>query len=111
MLTAKDIVLDLKYYFSGLWRKKYIIITAAVLIAVGWSIRLIKAKPNFLAEKTFLISDDVGGGSVGISSILGQFGFGGKCFPKDTQYLLDLLDNSILKNIIERNNELRIKQK
>jgi len=40
----------------------------------------------------------------------GQFGFGGKCFPKDTQYLLDLLDNSILKNIIERNNELRIKQ-
>jgi len=39
----------------------------------------------------------------------GQLGFGGKCFPKDTQYLLDLLNNSILKNIIERNNELRNK--
>jgi UDP-glucose 6-dehydrogenase len=39
----------------------------------------------------------------------GQFGFGGKCLAKDTQYLLDLLDNPILKNIIKKNNELRNK--
>ena len=35
----------------------------------------------------------------------GQLGFGGKCFPKDTQYLLDLLDNSVLQCILNTNNK------
>jgi len=39
----------------------------------------------------------------------GQLGFGGKCFPKDTQYLLDLIDNQLLKVVIKENNELRNK--
>ena len=40
----------------------------------------------------------------------GQFGFGGKCFPKDTQYLLDLLDNSVLQGILNTNNKIREKK-
>tara|TARA_R110002124_G_scaffold145270_2_gene310475 strand:+ start:7090 stop:7785 length:696 start_codon:yes stop_codon:yes gene_type:complete len=40
----------------------------------------------------------------------GQLGFGGKCFPKDTQYLLDLLDNSVLQCILNTNNKIREKK-
>tara|TARA_R110000822_G_scaffold155371_2_gene295163 strand:+ start:1061 stop:1756 length:696 start_codon:yes stop_codon:yes gene_type:complete len=40
----------------------------------------------------------------------GQLGFGGKCFPKDTQYLLDLLDNSLLQCILNTNNKIREKK-
>ncbi len=75
MLTAQDIVKDLKYYALSVWKKKIIILIVSALVALGWSYKLIKRPPNFVAEKTFMVSDDEG--SSGISSILGQFGFGG----------------------------------
>jgi uncharacterized protein involved in exopolysaccharide biosynthesis len=76
MLTVKDIVQDLKVYFTNLWKKKFLVIGIAALISIGWSLKLINKPPIFVAAKTFMVSDDEGGGG-GISSILGQFGIGG----------------------------------
>ena len=36
----------------------------------------------------------------------GTFGYGGHCFPKDVKALTNLLDHSILKQLIESNEEL-----
>ena len=37
----------------------------------------------------------------------GKFGYGGHCFPKDVKALTNLTDHSILKQLIETNEELR----
>ena len=37
----------------------------------------------------------------------GTFGYGGHCFPKDVKALTNLLDHSILKQLIESNEELQ----
>ena len=39
----------------------------------------------------------------------GKFGYGGHCFPKDVKALTNLTDHSILKQLIETNEELRKK--
>ncbi|NNJ56393.1 MAG: hypothetical protein HKP14_09685 [Bacteroidia bacterium] len=75
MLTAQDIIKDLKYYALSVWQKKIIIFIISAIVAIGWSYKLLKRPPLYVAEKTFMVSDDEGGG--GISSILGQFGLGG----------------------------------
>ena len=75
MLTAQDIIRDLKYYTLSVWKRKFIVLIVGVLVAIGWSYKLLRKPPLYIAEKTFMVSDDEGGG--GISSILGQFGFGG----------------------------------
>ena len=37
----------------------------------------------------------------------GTFGYGGHCFPKDVKALTNLLDHSILEQLIESNDKLR----
>ena len=37
----------------------------------------------------------------------GGLGFGGHCFPKDTEAFLDFTDSEILRKVIEVNNKLK----
>ena len=37
----------------------------------------------------------------------GDFGFGGHCFPKDTEAFLDFTNSEILRKVIEVNNKLK----
>jgi UDP-glucose 6-dehydrogenase len=37
----------------------------------------------------------------------GGLGFGGHCFPKDTEAFLDFTNSEILKQVIDTNNKLK----
>jgi len=37
----------------------------------------------------------------------GKLGFGGHCFPKDTQAFLEFSNSDILRQVIQTNNKLR----
>jgi uncharacterized protein involved in exopolysaccharide biosynthesis len=74
MITSKEVFQDIKHYAIEIWNKKYIILGVTVLAAAYYIYSSMSQPKKYVAEKTFMVSDDEGGG--GISSILGQFGFG-----------------------------------
>ena len=76
MLTTQDIIRDVKYYLKSIWDYKFIVLIGAFLICALYTYKLMKRPPLYIAEKTFMVSDDDGGGS-GLASILGQIGLTG----------------------------------
>ena len=75
MITSKEVFQDIKHYSIEIWKKKYIILVVTVLAAAYYTYSSMSQPKKYVAEKTFMVSEDSEGGS-GISSILGQFGFG-----------------------------------
>lgn len=75
MITAKEVFQDIKCYSIEVWKKRYVILVITMLATVFYVYRSMTQPKEYVADKTFMVSDDEGGG--GISSILGQFGFSG----------------------------------
>lgn len=73
-MTTQEVFRDIKQYSIEIWKKKYIILGVTILAAAYHIYSSVTQPKKYVAEKTFMVSDDEGGG--GISSILGQFGFG-----------------------------------
>jgi uncharacterized protein involved in exopolysaccharide biosynthesis len=74
MISTKEVFQDIKFYSHEVWKKKYLIMGITVLATVFYTYISMTQPKEYMAEKTFMVSDDEGGG--GISSILGQFGLG-----------------------------------
>ena len=56
---------------------------------------------------TLALIKNIGPSHMIAPNLEGKFGYGGHCFPKDVKALTNLTDHSILKQIIETNDELR----
>ncbi len=76
MITTKEIVQDLSWYGKAIWKRKFIILSVGLIFAVVSVFLSLNKPPLYIADKTFMVSDDEGGGG-GVASILGQFGLGG----------------------------------
>jgi uncharacterized protein involved in exopolysaccharide biosynthesis len=98
-LSLKDLLLRLYEFWKELWRNWYLI---ALIIIPFLAFQLYKhytTVTKYQAELSFMINDDEGGSSAGLSSLLGQFGFGGK----KTEYNLDkMLELMRSRKITER---------
>lgn len=77
-VTLKDIIITIKDYWSHLWKKKWWVIFfglfgGAVFLTYGF----LKPK-EYSASLTYLVNDEEGNKQGGLSSVLGQFGLGGR---------------------------------
>lgn len=98
--SLKDLVMKARSYAMESIRYWYVPIFFAALM-VGYQIY--KYSQNELiypAKITFSVDEDEGGGSSGLSSVLGQFGFGG---VRPTRYNLDkILELSKSRRVIQQ---------
>ena len=54
-----------------------------------------------------LFENKIGSTHMDVPGPDGKFGFGGACFPKDTEALLTILDSDILATAVEKNKRMR----
>lgn len=74
-ITLKELLFTIKEYWFELWRKWYIIGLLALPVAGYFIYKHYQTPTTFQAETKFIIEGSSSGG--GLSSLLGQFGFGG----------------------------------
>lgn len=77
-ITLKELILKIQEFGREIWNKKFLVIAISALFAGIFFIKAWVVPISFPAKVTFMVNEDEGGGSMGgMSSILGQFGFGG----------------------------------
>ena len=74
-ITLKELLYTIKEYWFELWRRWYIIGLLALPVAGYFIYKHYQTPTTFKAETKFIIEGSSSGG--GLSSLLGQFGFGG----------------------------------
>lgn len=85
-ITLKELILKIQEYWGVLWNKKWLIIGAGLMCGLLFATRTYLQEDVYVAELTYMVNEDSGGGGLGgASAILGQFGFGGS----SSEYNLD----------------------
>lgn len=99
-VSLRDLILRMREYVLEALRYWYIPAICA-LLAVGIQLyRYYTFDPVYPARITFSVDEDEGGGSAGLSSLLGQFGLGG---PRPTRYNLDkILELSKSRRVVQQ---------
>jgi hypothetical protein len=76
-ISLRDLILKMGSFVREVIRYWYIPVLF-ILLAVGYqAFQYFRFVPVYPAKITFSVDEDEGGGSGGLSGILGQFGFGG----------------------------------
>ena len=97
--SLKELILQTQAYIAEFWKYKLRIILAGILVAVVLCILNLNNPPQYKADLTFMLNEDARQSFGGLSSILGQFGFG----LGQTESNLDkIVELSRSRNIAER---------
>ena len=76
-ITLKELILKVREYWREVWKNRFLVLLISALFASIFLWRAWIAPVVYLAELTFMVNEDEGGGLGGVASILGQFGLGG----------------------------------
>lgn len=99
-VTLRDLILKLREYALEAFRYWYI---PVIFICLGVAYQFYKYSsldPVYHARITFSVDEDEGGGTTGLSSVLGQFGLGG---VRPTRYNLDkILELSKSRRVVQQ---------
>jgi hypothetical protein len=98
-ITLKELILKIQEFWGEIWKHKFLVIAISALFAGFMFINAWSKPVTYPAKITFMVNEDgEGGGFGGVSSILGQFGFGG---GRGGKYNLDkLLELSRSRKIV-----------
>ncbi|MEO6130990.1 MAG: hypothetical protein ABIQ02_04020 [Saprospiraceae bacterium] len=98
--SLKDWLITIREYGHESFRYWYIPVLFALLVAGYQLYRYVRYDPVYPAKITFSVDEDEGGGSSGLSSVLGQFGLGG---VRPTRYNLDkILELSKSRRVVQQ---------
>ncbi|HZV70513.1 MAG TPA: hypothetical protein VFG10_13250 [Saprospiraceae bacterium] len=98
--SLKDLVIKFREYTLESIRYWYIPVFFALAVTGYQLNKFYKYHPVYPAMITFSVDEDEGGGSSGLSSVLGQFGFGG---VRPTRYNLDkILELSKSRRVVQQ---------
>jgi len=99
-VSLRDLILKVREYGLESFRYWYIPAIFAILVAGYQLYRYFNYTPIYPATITFSVDEDEGGGSSGLTSILGQFGLGG---VRPTRYNLDkILELSKSRRVVQQ---------
>jgi hypothetical protein len=99
-LSLRDLILKVREYILESIRHWYIPVIFALVVAGYELYRYVHYSPVFPAIITFSVDEDEGGGSTGLSSVLGQFGLGS---VRPTRYNLDkILELSKSRRVVQQ---------
>src|SRR4030095_2969997 len=99
-VTLRDLILKVREYVLEILRYWYIPVIFACLGATYQFYRYSLLTPVYHARITFSVDEDEGGGTTGLSSVLGQFGLGG---VRPTRYNLDkILELSKSRRVVQQ---------
>jgi uncharacterized protein involved in exopolysaccharide biosynthesis len=99
-VTLRDMILKVREYASESIRLWYIPLICTVLVEAYQLYRYFNYSPVYPATITFSVDEDEGGGSSGLTSVLGQFGLGG---VRPTRYNLDkILELSKSRRVVQQ---------
>jgi uncharacterized protein involved in exopolysaccharide biosynthesis len=99
-VTLRDLILKLREYVLETLRFWYIPLIFACLGAAYQFYKYSSVSPVYPARITFSVDEDEGGGTTGLSSVLGQFGLGG---VRPTRYNLDkILELSKSRRVVQQ---------
>jgi len=77
-ITLKELISKLQEFWGEIWKNKFLVPIISGLFAVVFLWKAWSTPATYPAELTFMVEEDEGGrGFGGVTSILGQFGFGG----------------------------------
>lgn len=76
-ITLKELILKLQEFWQELWKQKFWIAAVGFSVAGIFVYNALTTPPTYPATLTFMVNEDGSRGGGGVSSILGQFGFGG----------------------------------
>lgn len=98
--SLKDLVIKFREYASESIRLWYIPAIFALIIGGYQLYKYFTYDPVYPAKITFSVDEDEGGGTTGLSSVLGQFGLGG---VRPTRYNLDkILELSKSRRVVQQ---------
>ncbi len=98
--SLKDLVTKFREYALESIRYWYIPLLFALLVGGYQLYKYFTYDPVYPAKITFSVDEDEGGGSTGLSSVLGQFGLGG---VRPTRYNLDkILELSKSRRVVQQ---------
>jgi len=98
--SFKDLVIKFREYALESIRYWYIPVFFALVVAGYQLYKFYNYQPVYPAMITFSVDEDEGGGSSGLSSVLGQFGLGG---VRPTRYNLDkILELSKSRRVVQQ---------
>ncbi len=99
-VSLRDLILKVRGYGIESFRYWYIPAFFAILVAGYQLYRYFNYTPVYPATITFSVDEDEGGGSSGLSSVLGQIGLGG---VRPTRYNLDkILELSKSRRVVQQ---------
>jgi len=99
-ISLKDILLKVRDFCVEIWNKRMWILITAIFIA---SVMFLSAslKPRIYEGKVTFMLDEEGKGNLGgVSSLLGQFGFGGNQQGRNLNRILDLSRSRIITQLV-----------
>jgi uncharacterized protein involved in exopolysaccharide biosynthesis len=98
--SLKDLVIKFREYALESIRYWYIPALFAILVTSYELYKYFTYDPVYPAKITFSVDEDEGGGTTGLSSVLGQFGLGG---VRPTRYNLDkILELSKSRRVVQQ---------
>lgn len=77
-ITLRELILKVREYFQETLRNWKIIFVIVIISLAYMSYRYISSDYAYRAELTFMINQNEASGTLGLGSILGQFGMGGR---------------------------------
>jgi len=99
-VTLRDLILKVREYVREAFRYWYIPVIFACLGAAYQFYKYSNLTSLYHARITFSVDEDEGGGTTGLSSVLGQFGLGG---VRPTRYNLDkILELSKSRRVVQQ---------
>lgn len=99
-LTLRDILLGIGAYSRELWRRKWWVVLAAILIGTWFAWEAYRTPVQYRAELTFMLNEEDGGGAA-LGGVLGQFGLGGGGSEYNLEKVIELSKSRlIIQNVL-----------
>ncbi len=105
-VSLKEIILKIKEYLFAIWNAKLLLSLFALFFAAIFILKNVTTKPTFPASLSFMINDEEQSSSIGVGSILGQFGLGSGGSEYNLDKVLELsksrkiTQNALFNNVI-----------